>query len=112
MTARAIGAATMPPVSRGVVFSTTTAIATLGLAAGAKLMNHAYGEAPPCCAVPVLPATTTPGIFAAVPVPDVTTVSIIDVSSRATVGETARDSACGVACESTDESGARSWAMR
>src|SRR5579884_1918554 len=98
----------MPPVSFGWVFSTTTAIATDGFAAGAKLMNHAYGDAPPCCAVPVLPATTTPGICAAVPVPAATTVSIIEVSSRATVGDTARDSGCGVVCDSTEESGARS----
>src|SRR3954470_10124282 len=112
MTCLAIGAATVPPVPCGSVFSTTTATATWGSAAGAKLMNHVYGAGPLCCAVPVLPATPMPGICAAVPVPFCTTVCIIEVSCDAMPSLTARPSCCGCACDSTDESGARSCATR
>ena len=73
MTALAMGAATRPPKASLPALppsSTTTATATLGLSAGAKEMNHAWGALPfACCAVPVLPATGTPGICAAAPVP-------------------------------------------
>jgi hypothetical protein len=46
--------------------------------AGANDVNHAFGGTfSPFVAVPVLPATTTPGICAAVPVPPATTLIIM-----------------------------------
>src|SRR5207248_2203960 len=73
MTALAIGAATLPPVAslpRLPPFSTTTATTMCGSWAGANPTNHACGVVElPCCAVPVFPATSMPGIWAAVPVP-------------------------------------------
>src|SRR6266571_1552816 len=78
ITARAMGAATCPPVAslpRLPPLSTTTATAILGSSAGAKHTNHAWGLPPGCCAVPVLPATRTPEIWAGVPVPAWTTVT-------------------------------------
>lgn len=42
------------------------------------------------CAVPVLPATLKPAIFARVPVPRSTTCSIMSVSTAAVAGDTAR----------------------
>ena len=50
----------------------------------------------PVSAVPVLPATGTPGICAAVPVPPVTTDCIIRFSSWAVCGLIARLSIFGV----------------
>ena len=77
MTALAIGAATRPPrglVAGGAAVLDTTATATCGSSAGAKAVNHACGAWPSACwAVPVLPATGTPAICAAVPVPSSTT---------------------------------------
>ena len=74
----------MPPSS------TTTATAIFGLSTGANAVNHASGGEPfAVCAVPVLPATCTPLIWALVPVPDWTTASIIVVSWLATSGVTA-----------------------
>ena len=61
----AIGAATAPPVAslpRLPPRSTITDTATCGFSAGANAMNHACGGPPSACAVPVLPATVTPGI--------------------------------------------------
>ena len=51
-------------------------------------MNHTLLIAVPICvsAVPVLPATCTPGICAAVPVPSLTTASIIEVTDAAVEG--------------------------
>ncbi len=65
-----------------------TAIATVGSAAGAKAMNHTLLIAVPICvsAVPVLPATLTPGICASVPVPSLTTPSIMVVTAFAVEG--------------------------
>jgi len=56
-----------------------TAIATRGSRLGAKAMNHTSLIFLPSCvsAVPVLPATWIPSIFAAVPVPRSTTASIM-----------------------------------
>src|SRR5690606_24937806 len=72
MTARAIGAATCPPVAsapRLPPCSTTTATATCGLSAGAKAVNQAcgatVGSPVTVWAVPVLPATAMPGMAAA-----------------------------------------------
>ena len=82
MTVFAIGAAVWPPTPCW--FSRKTAIATRGASAGAKAMNEVvFTPGAPVSAVPVLPATATPGICAAVPVPPVTTDSIIVVSSFA-----------------------------
>src|SRR5262249_46988937 len=68
ITCLAIGAATVPPSP--CVRSTVTAIATFGLGTGANAMNQAWFEVPfATSAVPVLPATVMPGIWAAVPVP-------------------------------------------
>src|ERR1700709_2835784 len=72
-----------------------TATATCGLAACAEATNHAaisvgmvqFGRN---SAVPVLPATWTPGIAAAVPVPERTTSSIIARTWWAVLAETAR----------------------
>src|SRR6266567_403355 len=84
-TSLAIGAAVVPPTP--VWFCSTTATAYLGWLAGAKQMNQAVLiPLLPVSAVPVLPATGTPGICAAVPVPPVTTASIMDVSSAAVLG--------------------------
>src|SRR5262249_43837773 len=82
MTLRAPGAPTAPPVRTSPPpTSTMTATATLGALAGAKPTNQAWGAVPlPCSAVPVLPATFTPWIWALVPVPFCTTLSIIVVS--------------------------------
>ncbi len=68
MIALAIGAAIVPPVP--LWRSRTTATATLGFSAGAKEMNQVvFTWFAPVSAVPVLPATLTPEICAAVPVP-------------------------------------------
>ena len=57
-------------------------------------------------AVPVLPATLTPGIWAAVPVPAVTTFSIIRVSCAATSGVTACEICSGLVRSMTSQVGA------
>src|SRR4051794_7662853 len=77
ITCLAMGAATVPPCPW--VFSTVTAIATLGLSTGAKAMNQGWVNwlAGPTSAVPVLPATWRPDRAAAVPVPSFTTLVII-----------------------------------
>jgi len=76
MTVFAIGAAVRPPTPCW--FSRKTEIATRGASAGAKAMNEVvFTPGAPVSAVPVLPATATPGIWAAVPVPLVTTDCII-----------------------------------
>src|SRR3954468_4022778 len=75
-----------------------TPTATTGLAAGAKATNQASvfcgsAAAPPVkrsSAVPVLPATVTPGICAAVPVPPRTTPIIMSRTWAATFALTAR----------------------
>src|SRR5664279_1826127 len=86
MTALATGAANAPP-KPGTPLS-VTAIATVGLAAGAKAMNQTLLIAVrgSVSAVPVLPATCTPGIWAFVPVPSLTTASIIGVIAAAVDG--------------------------
>src|SRR5664280_1467202 len=106
----AIGAATAPPVASLPMLppsSTTTATATLGVSAGAKATNQACGAAPSACwAVPVLPATWMPGIWATCAVPLLTTCTIIAVSWSATSLLTASPSCLGSACESNERSGA------
>src|SRR5882757_382929 len=92
----AIGAATRPPVTSALLdppCSTSTAIAYFGWSAGANAMNHACGFSPvTVSAVPVLPATLTPGICAAVPVPpgSSTTACMNVVMVAAVVGSIAR----------------------
>ena len=73
-----------------------TATATLGDEAGAKLTNQAYGGTSepsglvrPLSAVPVLPATWTPGIAAYLAVPFRTVATINLVTRAALVDETA-----------------------
>src|SRR5215207_8558539 len=89
MISLAIGAETVPPVAFW--FWSTTAIATLGSSTGAKAMNQAvFRPATPVSAVPVLPATRTPEIRAAVPVPPETTPSIIPAIWSAISGFTER----------------------
>ena len=69
MMARAIGAAVAPPVPAW--SESATATATSGRSAGAKAMNQVLlRPGTPVSAVPVLPATEMPGIWAATPVPD------------------------------------------
>ncbi len=69
MTSFAIGAAVVPPAP--LWFSSITAIATRGAPTGANAMNDVWlRPRMPVSAVPVLPATRTPGICALVPVPD------------------------------------------
>ena len=69
MMARATGAAVAPPVPAW--SERATATATRGLSTGANAMNQvSFAPGRPVSAVPVLPATRTPGICAAVPVPD------------------------------------------
>src|SRR3954471_18021228 len=95
MTRRAIGAAAWPPAPAATII---TATATLGFSAGAKATNQAVvlrgsGAASAVgrsSAVPVLPATVTPGIAAAVPVPPRTTPIIMSRTWAATFALTAR----------------------
>src|SRR6201995_5000584 len=92
MTLRAIGAADVPPKPAP---TSITATATLGLEAGAKATNQAsaslgFLELATSSAVPVLPATCTPGTAPAVPVPELTTAIIIWRTSPATLADTAR----------------------
>src|SRR6266516_4362712 len=93
MIAFAIGAAVVPPAP--VWFWSATA--TGGALAGAKAMNQVvFGvPGPPVSAVPVLPATRTPGIWAAVPVPPVTTACIIWLTASAVLVFIARLYLCG-----------------
>lgn len=65
-----MGAEIVPPYP---AFSTTMARATRGASAGAKATNHACALPLEFVAVPVFPATVTPGSAAAVPVPCWTT---------------------------------------
>ena len=84
----AMGAAVTPPVPAW--SESATATATLGASAGAKAMNQVLlRPETPVSAVPVLPATDTPEIWAAVPVPDSTTSVIMAVSSAAVDGSIA-----------------------
>src|SRR6185437_9662006 len=71
---------------------------TFGSEAGAKAMNQTLLIAAPICvsAVPVLPATCTPGICALVPVPSLTTASIIVVTAEAVDGFITSDCALGL----------------
>ena len=88
MTALAMGAAVRPPVASlpaSPPSSTTTATAICRSPDPVKPMNQACGSLPRACwAVPVLPATSRPGIWAAVPVPLSTTWSIMSRRSPAT----------------------------
>src|SRR5690606_12854069 len=68
-TAPPAGAATRPPLPPP---SMTTATATSGWNAGANPMNHAWVSPLGASAVPVLPATRTPGTAAARAVPSST----------------------------------------
>src|SRR5680860_582855 len=87
MTARAIGAATVPPCPE--VHSTVAATAIWGSEAGAKPMNQAWLGSPSqfsrpgTSAVPVLTATSIPLSAAWVPVPSLTTPCIMVFSSAA-----------------------------
>src|SRR5579859_7321360 len=85
MTALAIGAAMAPPVASLTAgrLSTITATAMVGLLAGAKATNQVCTVLRPVWAVPVLPATWTPGTWAAVPVPPWTTEIINAVMAAA-----------------------------
>ena len=89
MTCFAIGAATWPPVAsfpRSPPSSTITPTAMRAVCAGpagANAVNHAFGGPFVLAEVPVLPATTRPGICAGVPVPLLTTFTIIARSSAA-----------------------------
>ena len=100
MTDLAIGAASpLPEISsRSTPASwTSTATATFGSSAGANDTNQAYGGRPGAlCAVPVLPATRTPGICAVTAVPWSTTPTIISVSWRAVAGLIASESSLGL----------------
>jgi len=84
-------------VPSGRIAATPSARQTNALAnAGRSVMNEVVlTPLAPVSAVPVLPATDTPEIWAAVPVPDSTTSCIIWVSCAAVSGETARESSCG-----------------
>src|SRR5690606_22602871 len=108
-TARAIGAAPTPPVSpvqSSEALSTSTAPAIRGSSAGANPVNHACAAPElPNSAVPVLPATVTPGSAAAWPEPRSTTATIISESCSAVAGLTARPSTSG----SVRLIGSRSW---
>src|SRR5690606_28568850 len=116
MIARAIGAATRPPVASEPSEpprSTSTATATSGLSAGAKPVNHACGSSPAACwAVPVLPATSTPLICAACPEPERTTSIIISVRALAVAGDTDVRSCVGAACSTTARSAVRTRSTR
>src|ERR1700722_20663341 len=71
MMALAMGAARVPPwysFSEG-WFGSSTATAMVGAAAGANAANQASICPVPVWAVPVLPATATPGMRAATPGP-------------------------------------------
>src|SRR5260370_302935 len=93
MTCWATGADGLPPVAslpRLPPFPLRTATAILGASAGANEMNQPWGGCPVALsAVPVLPATLTPRIWAAAPVPESTTPSISVGSVAATSGEIA-----------------------
>ena len=75
-----------------------TATATFGLEAGAKATNQAVvlaafwamSAVETSSAVPVLPATVTPGMAAARPVPDWTTATIMSRTWPATFALTTR----------------------
>ena len=79
--------------------SIITATATSGFSAGANETNQAYGGtlSMPLCAVPVLPATSTPGIAAGLAVPLSTVATSSSVSSSAVDDEIAcENSSCSV----------------
>ena len=86
MTSLATGAANCAPCPG--TSCSVTAIATRGCDVGANATNQTLLIVLPICvwAVPVLPATVTPGICAAVPVPSLTTASIILVTAVAVEG--------------------------
>ena len=83
----------MPPWNSSALgwFSTSTATAIWGSGTGAKAVNQVSIFGPPVWAVPVLPATCTPGIRAAAPVPSglFTTESIKFVTLLAVAAEVA-----------------------
>src|SRR5262249_48508548 len=84
-TCLAIGAASVPPSH--CVPSSVTAFVPFGLGTGAKATNRPWCDVPSAAsAVPVLPATVRPGIWAAVPVPCFTTLSIMAVTLSAVSG--------------------------
>src|SRR5581483_3776883 len=84
-TSRAMGAAYVAPYP---TFSTTTATATRGWAAGAKATNHECERPDGLVAVPVLPATVTCRNCAGVPVPRCTTATIMAVTFAAVCADT------------------------
>src|SRR5690606_17369038 len=110
-TALAIGAATRPPVASEPMeppCSTTTATATCGSSAGANPVNQACGETSrEVWAVPVLPATVTPEICAAVPEPSSTTETIMSRSWEAVDSDTERPMLDGRVSETTSSSASR-----
>ncbi|MPM63510.1 hypothetical protein SDC9_110390 [bioreactor metagenome] len=111
ITLLAIGAATtLPPTSdRGTLAdSTKTATAILRLFFSAKHVNQAYGGLSVVVwAVPVLPPTVTPLIWALVPVPLLTTLTIIPCSFWAFWALMAWDSSLGLVVLSAVRSAAR-----
>src|SRR5215204_2224998 len=91
MTRLAMGAAVRPPVASLPALppsSTTTATAIWRSPDPVKPMNQACGFRPwACWAVPVLPATSRPGILALTPVPLSTTWRIMSRRPPAAVGD-------------------------
>ena len=99
MISRAIGAAVEPPVP--VWFSSATETAIRASEAGANATNHVVlRPATPVSAVPVFPATSTPEICAAVPVPAETAETIMSVSAGAVDVFIARPTSFG-SCRTT-----------
>src|SRR5439155_12377722 len=97
-TCLATGAENWPP--KPCCFSRTTATTKRGAFAGAKQTNQVvFTWATALSAVPVLPATWTPEICAAVPVPLWTAPTIICVISCAVCGLIARPSTSGLVRE-------------
>src|SRR3954452_18747485 len=88
-------------------FWITTATATSGSCAGANETNQAYGGTSglPLWAVPVLPATWTPGMAPGVAVPLLTVSTISWVTWSAVCADTAWSSSCGWVCRSVSNSG-------
>src|SRR5213078_2958944 len=87
---RAIGAATSPPLPP---CSTSTTTTTSGFFTGANAANQAWSwpsvafDFPMICAVPVLPAMSSPGIRAAAPVPSFTAAQRLRRRNSHTTGE-------------------------
>src|SRR4051794_27295618 len=112
----AIGPASAPPemsFRATPASSIITATATFGSFAGAKEVNQANGGlSGDVCAVPVLPATWTPLIWAFWPVPFWTTSTIIWVNCDATCELTAWCSDSGFVSDTVLRSAVRTFCTR